>query len=739
MKSIRLRLSHKIGLLAPIAVLGIAAVVTINSVEKGIEEEARRTAQAIQTADSTLKNLEIRFLQNRRAEKDFLIARDAKYVQTHAEIGAEARALLSDLKGMLTNPVALENLAKIELRYEKYLSEFAALGESNVILGLDANEGEVGEIRTAIRSMEKKLATITDKDLLISLLTMRRHEKDYLARRDARYVARFEAEADKFASFGASLFGETDTHAEIMLLLNAYRTAFTTYASTAEQEAMLRAQVTETFATIDPIFTELDALLAEDLATSQAESAEMISFARNSGIAAILAAVLLLGATVFAVGRTISRPVVATTRAMTRLAGGDTNIDIAYADRTDEIGEMAAAVEIFRQSAIANRRLEEEAEANRVRAEQDRIRLQQEAEAAAQMRLKQATSGLAAGLHRLAEGDLSFQLTEAFAPDFEQLRHDLNAAINQLGGTLSEVAQSCSSIDGGSREISESADDLSKRTEQQAASLEETAAALDQITANVTSSTKRAEEARAVAGQANASASHSEIVVGNAVAAMHRIEESSRQISNIIGVIDEIAFQTNLLALNAGVEAARAGEAGKGFAVVAQEVRELAQRSAKAAREIKDLIRNSTGEVESGVRLVSDTGEALKTIGKHVATINQHMDAIATSAREQSVGLGEVNTAVNQMDQVTQKNAAMVEEANAASATLAHEATRLRELIARFSLPAPDHSYASGAATLRATAHAMAAPVAAARPAARRSQPAFYGNAAISHDQWEEF
>jgi methyl-accepting chemotaxis protein len=167
---------------------------------------------------------------------------------------------------------------------------------------------------------------------------------------------------------------------------------------------------------------------------------------------------------------------------------------------------------------------------------------------------------------------------------------------------------------------------------------------------------------------------------------MRRIEQSSSEISNIIGVIDEIAFQTNLLALNAGVEAARAGEAGKGFAVVAQEVRELAQRSANAAREIKELIRNSAAQVESGVRLVGETGDVLRLIGTHVSTINSHMDSIALSAREQSVGLGEVNIAVNQMDQVTQQNAAMVEETTAASVTLANEANRLRQLVSQFTL-----------------------------------------------------
>jgi methyl-accepting chemotaxis protein len=382
----------------------------------------------------------------------------------------------------------------------------------------------------------------------------------------------------------------------------------------------------------------------------------------------------------------VIRPINGMTGFMTRLAHGDTTADVPSRDRGDEIGAMAAAVQHFKENMLQSRALEQQAEASRIQSEGDRVRLSADAEATAQKRLEQATSGLASGLKRLAAGDLSFQLTEALSPEFETLRHDLNGAVSQLRETLRSVAQSAGAIDTGSKEISQSADDLSRRTEQQAASLEETAAALDQITVNVANSSKRADEARAIAIQANSSAAQSGTVVANAVDAMERIEASSTQISNIIGVIDEIAFQTNLLALNAGVEAARAGEAGRGFAVVAQEVRELAQRSAKAAKEIKDLIRNSTAEVQGGVKLVRDTGDALKTIEQQVITINQHMDAIATSAREQSTGLGEVNTAVNQMDQVTQQNAAMVEETNAASLTLATEATRLRERISQFNL-----------------------------------------------------
>ncbi|NEI03152.1 methyl-accepting chemotaxis protein [Rhizobium leguminosarum] len=300
-----------------------------------------------------------------------------------------------------------------------------------------------------------------------------------------------------------------------------------------------------------------------------------------------------------------------------------------------------------------------------------------------------AVNTIGAALTKLAQGDLSFSIDQPFAPDFEGLRNTMNEALAQMRNTLSDVARSTDQIDTGTREISQSAEDLSKRTEQQAASLEETAAALDEITVNVNNAAKRAEEARHAAATASQNAERSGKVVADAVGAMSRIENSSNQISNIIGVIDEIAFQTNLLALNAGVEAARAGDAGKGFAVVAQEVRELAQRSAQAAKEIKGLIRNSSDEVSTGVKLVSETGESLRTIQQNIVAVNDHMEAITSSAKEQATGLSEVNSAVNQMDQVTQQNAAMVEETNAASATLAQETARLRELIEVFELGGP--------------------------------------------------
>lgn len=398
--------------------------------------------------------------------------------------------------------------------------------------------------------------------------------------------------------------------------------------------------------------------------------------------------------------RSLAAPLRGMTVAMRKLAEGDTSIDIPAMERRDELGSMAGAVEVFRANAIAALKLEADAKLQQSTAEAERAARAKLDEARSEA-MTQATATLAGGLAELAKGNLTIRLGQPFAEEFETLRKDFNEAVAQLAETLSAVAHATTSIDNGSREISGSTDDLSRRTEQQAASLEETAAALDEITVNVRHASNRVDEARAAASDAAHSAETSGSVVASAVAAMGRIEQSSQSISNIIGVIDEIAFQTNLLALNAGVEAARAGEAGKGFAVVAQEVRELAQRSAQAAREIKDLIRVSTEEVANGVKLVSDTGTALKTIESFITTVNVQMNAIATAAKEQATGLAEVNTAVNQMDQFTQQNAAMVEETNAASAGLATESTRLRQLVQRFEISAAkaagqaDRGYAS--------------------------------------------
>ncbi len=295
-----------------------------------------------------------------------------------------------------------------------------------------------------------------------------------------------------------------------------------------------------------------------------------------------------------------------------------------------------------------------------------------------------AVNELGAGLARLADNDLEHRIDEEFGPSFEALRVDFNRSLEKMQHTILKIAGNTTAIQSGTQEIFAASDDLSRRTEQQAASLEETAAALNEITETVKKSAEGASHARAVVAAADSDAKKSAVVVRQAVDAMEAISKSAHQISQIIGVIDEIAFQTNLLALNAGVEAARAGDAGRGFAVVASEVRALAQRSAEAAKEIKELISASTSQVSQGVELVTETGKSLERILTQVTDINAVVTEIAAGAREQATGLEEVNTAINQMDQVTQQNAAMVEQTTAASHALSQETAQLADLVSQF-------------------------------------------------------
>jgi methyl-accepting chemotaxis protein len=353
----------------------------------------------------------------------------------------------------------------------------------------------------------------------------------------------------------------------------------------------------------------------------------------------------------------------------------------------------------------------------------------------ARTRQEDAMQRIGVVLSAVAQGDLLVRLTGEFPQEYARLQNDFNAAVESLAEAMGAIVGAARNIDGATGEIAQAANDLSRRTEQQAASLEVTAAALDQLTATVKRTSEGAKEARDVVGAARTDAEASGQVVSEAVSAMGQIEQSSAQISQIIGVIDEIAFQTNLLALNAGVEAARAGDAGRGFAVVASEVRALAQRSAEAAKEIKALISASTEQVAQGVGLVGKTGDALQRIVSQVGRITGLVSEIAASAQEQATGLQEVNTAVNQMDQMTQQNAAMVEQSTAASQALANDAGELSRLISRFSVGGVE---ARGAPARRPTAP----PPRMSRPQAR---PQTRGSAALKlapqaqDDTWEEF
>ena len=414
-----------------------------------------------------------------------------------------------------------------------------------------------------------------------------------------------------------------------------------------------------------------------DLAADQSQQSAILQFA----IGAI--AILLAGGLIAWQSRSIMLGLNAVRRSMNRIAEGDITSPVDGTSRADEIGEIARVADILRKATVEKGRAEAAAHDARLSAERERGENETERQRDEE-EIRRCVTILAGGLARLAEGDLTQQIDDPFRADLERLRQDYNAAVARLSTVIGNITEQSSSIHSSSVQIRMAADDLAKRTEQQAASLEETSSALEQITITMRGSTGKAEEAGAMVGGTKVQAEKSTAVVREAMQAMERIESASAEIGKIINVIDEIAFQTNLLALNAGVEAARAGDAGKGFAVVAQEVRELANRAATAAKDIKQLVARSSAEVQTGAELVTATGQALRDIGADVVKINEHMISIVNAAREQNAGLAEINTAIGQMDHVTQQNAAMVEQTNAACQTLNEDTTRLESVISQF-------------------------------------------------------
>jgi len=419
-------------------------------------------------------------------------------------------------------------------------------------------------------------------------------------------------------------------------------------------------ELTSSFVKFSKFIEDTQSFVDESLTKDEVASVADSDFAlmTSTGLAIALCAALAL---IMAAGqRFVVRALTQISEVMSRLAGGELQVSVPYESRKDEVGSMARAVTVFKQQAQANHAAKEANE--------------------------YVIQNLGSGLQKISKGDLTQKISNPFPPNLDALRVSFNETVESLQAIIANVRTGADGISSGTAEISLASDDLSRRTENQAANLEETAAAVAEITTKVKQTASGAVHARNVVALAKDDADKSGHIVDRAVTAMRAIEETSRKINEIIGVMDEMAFQTNLLALNAGVEAARAGDAGRGFAVVASEVRALAQRSAEAAKEIKGHLSSSQAAVVDGVHLVAETGTSLRSIIQRIAEINDIVGEIAESAEHQASGLQEVNVAVEQMDMVTQQNAAMVEETTAATRTLTQQSSELAEIVARFTI-----------------------------------------------------
>ena len=512
------------------------------------------------------------------------------------------------------------------------------------------------------------------------------------------------------------------------------------------------------------------------------EGLAMASWSINLSIALTVAA-LVVGLTLaYFIGRGISKPLGRMSGVLAELAKGNKTIEIPYTERGDEIGDNARAAQTFKENLLRVEQMEAEQKVNEVRSAAEREAAMQkmanEFEAAVGGIVQAAVAGdfsqrvdldgktgmvLSVGgainslcenvakvlddlihmLDALAEGDLRKRITAEYEGSFAVLKENANKTAQRIGATIGEIKSTATEVTNASAEISTSTTDLSQRTEEQAASLEQTSASMEEISATVKKNAENAQVANQSAGNTREVAERGGQVVAQAVQAMARIEESSRKISDIIGVIDEIARQTNLLALNAAVEAARAGEAGRGFAVVASEVRSLAQRASQAAKDITDLITNSNSQVQDGVVLVNKAGTVLDEIVESIKKVAETVAEIANASAEQASGIEQVNKALSQMDMTTQQNSAQVEENAATAKTLEIQAKAMDERVERFQLDdnVPSRGQSKPVAPSRGPAAKSASPsrIAAARggPVGRMGS-AFA--AAVGQDaQWKEF
>jgi methyl-accepting chemotaxis protein len=553
------------------------------------------------------------------------------------------------------------NVSSVSQQLQDSIAESTAEAVANLPILEDTRR-----LESSIYSMQLVLAeftSVTDKGNLVRL----RQE-----------IAKLGPNMDKLeqTAKGRELIADID--AKLRPTIASMELDSAKLVDTIEQKVIAYAQARKQF---DQIWNQLTvfAETQKQRADAERQQANLIAV-----LATAIGVVMSIGGGV-ALVMTLQRPIAQITAVMRRIAEGALNTRISGEKRFDEIGDMARALGIFRENALSKIRIEEQSDEERRAAEQERQRYDAEKHET-DRQIEHAVAELAAGLERMSRGDISATIDTPFAGRLEQLRQDFNGSMLRLQTSMKQIRGNIELIQGNGNEMAQSAEDLAKRTEHQAASLEETAAAIDQITSTVRSSAERARDVDRIVRQAKHSADDSATVVNNAIDAMGRIEDASHQIEQIIDVIDEIAFQTNLLALNAGIEAARAGEAGKGFAVVAMEVRELAQRSASAAQEIKILINKSTNEVSSGSQFVQETGSVLAKISAQIVTISQHVEMIASASHDQSGALQEVNRTVNRIDQMTQQNATMVEQTTAASRELAREADILMGLISQFQI-----------------------------------------------------
>jgi methyl-accepting chemotaxis protein len=715
-----IRLAYKVGSLGAVGVLGLVLVGSIYFIGSTWQSHYEKISAAASTLEATMKDLEIALLQSRRNEKDFLLRKDDKYVRAH-DISGKAAAAAFDTMAQALAPLGesrlLGEINTLRDGFGVYSKNFSAMVDLQHKLGLNQDAGLEGSLRGSVHDIEHTLAPFQDSRLNELMLTMRRHEKDYMLRHDVQYRDKFKGAVTKFSdALNAAALAASDKKV-VGEKLAAYQSEFLAYVEAAQLLASTQNETSAAYAKIEPGIEAIRQSIAKLGAESAAEADGVRQNTAHRFEIAAAGILLIMLLYAYWVGRSITKPLSNLVALLQKLARGDYEAAIVGAGRRDEIGDVARAAEIFKENGLAELRMErEQAEAEqRAAAEREAVLAKMANEFQASIgniveaaiagdfskrvalegksglvlnvgsainslcdNVQTALADLLRMLEALAEGNLTRRITTDYQGNFGILKNNANITAERIAATITEIKNSSREVTNASAEISTSTTDLSQRTEEQAASLEQTSASMSQMC------TENAQHADRCAAKAREVADRGRAVVAHAVKSMAQIEGSALKISDIIGVIDEIARQTNLLALNAAVEAARAGEAGRGFAVVAAEVRSLAQRSSQAAKDITGLITSSNGQVKEGVELVNQADASLAEIMESIKAVAEVVSDIAAASIEQATGIEQINKALSQMDEATQQNSALVEENAATAKTLENQAEAMDQRVSFF-------------------------------------------------------
>lgn len=672
-----------------------------------MRDDLQTEVEQVEHIYEALDKLEVEFLMARRAEKNFLLRRDDKYIDHHieamekiAEIQQSLAVGLPQTAGMQGQVGAFSTLVAAVQTYEQ---DFFGVEDSTFKLGLDEQSGLQGDLFAAAKALEESLVEFGHPKVQAKVMMMRQHEKDFILRQTTDHLDRLNLAAEDFLAVPQKYYTSVDHRNEVEALLAAYQKSFARFAKETLAQKELRASLSMRFAEAEPILKDIQNAARQQLDLILQRARDTSSRAkRNSLVASGIGAALFM-ALAFLLSRSIVNPLSRLNRVLAGIMSGDFT-QATPQSRLREISSICSAVETFRDSEEKKGQLVQDlSQVISACAEGDfSNRISVEGKTGEFAKLSQgvnsigtvAETGLGevlSVLEALGNGDLTKRMPDGQRGIFKEISDSIDGLNDNLGGMVRQLAGSSELLNNTSSEIAAAADDASRRSERTAASIVETASALQTFGETVSGTADNAQQARGIVNQAQERARATQEIARHTNEAMQRIEASSNAIARIIGMIEDVAFQTSLLALNAGVEAARAGEAGRGFAVVASEVRALAHRSAEAAQEINELISKSEREVADGVKLVNETGQSLEQILTMVEEVVTQVNAIAENTVEQSRGIREVNSVVEEMDRDAQQNAAMLEQTAASGQMLRDEASNLVAVVSGFTLAQVSH------------------------------------------------